>query len=141
MTYRWEPTAPLDRILETGFKRMDEAVEGVIERLAPSAPIKVEIIRACIICGKRQEKEWMSFCEDLGCSGRVLPIKKPPLFKERINIGMEKLANDFMLGNLKAGLEVLENTGADAQMNTGVGLAGPRTQRGAEHIFNNLRNN
>jgi len=30
MTYRWEPTTPLDRILKTGFKRMDEAVEGVI---------------------------------------------------------------------------------------------------------------
>ena len=30
MTYRWEPTTPLDRILEEGFKRIDEAVEGVI---------------------------------------------------------------------------------------------------------------
>lgn len=30
MTYRWEPTTPLDRILEAGFKRIDEAVEGVI---------------------------------------------------------------------------------------------------------------
>ncbi len=30
MTYRWEPTTPLDRILATGFKRMDEAVERVI---------------------------------------------------------------------------------------------------------------
>ena len=33
MTYRWEPTTPLDRILATGFKRIDEAVEGVIDRL------------------------------------------------------------------------------------------------------------
>jgi len=32
MTYRWEPTTPLDRILEAGFKRMDEAVEGVIAK-------------------------------------------------------------------------------------------------------------
>ena len=39
MTYRWEPTTPLDRILETGFKRIDEAVEGVIDRLAPTVLI------------------------------------------------------------------------------------------------------
>ena len=32
MTYRWEPTTPLDRILATGFKRIDEAVEGVIAK-------------------------------------------------------------------------------------------------------------
>jgi len=39
MTYRWEPTTPLDRILEAGFKRMDEAVEGVIDRLKWESPM------------------------------------------------------------------------------------------------------
>ena len=37
MTYRWEPTTPLDRILENGFKRIDEAVEGVIRKHCPKA--------------------------------------------------------------------------------------------------------
>ncbi len=39
MTYRWEPTTPLDRILATGFKRIDEAVEGVIDRLKWESPL------------------------------------------------------------------------------------------------------
>jgi len=37
MTYRWEPTTPLDRILATGFKRIDEVVEGVIRKHCPRA--------------------------------------------------------------------------------------------------------
>ena len=44
MTYRWEPTTPLDRILATGFKRMDEAVEGVIDRI----DVEIAVSGACI---------------------------------------------------------------------------------------------
>ena len=47
MTYRWEPTTPLDRILAIGFKRIDEAVEGVIARYPPvfceSEVLKLEL--------------------------------------------------------------------------------------------------
>ena len=41
MTYRWEPTAPLDSILADGFKRIDEAVERVIAKYPHVEPTPV----------------------------------------------------------------------------------------------------
>jgi len=62
----------LDYILELGFRRIDEAVESVIQRIAPdSSPIKSWIIRACVICGKENPERHQSFCVDLGCSGLI----------------------------------------------------------------------
>ena len=39
MTYRWEPKSRLDIIIEDGFKRIDEAIEGVVDRLAWESPL------------------------------------------------------------------------------------------------------
>lgn len=81
MTYRWEPTTPLDRIMETGFKRMDEAVEGVIANYTWT----MSDVRRCLVCDKVNPHRHQDFCYDLGCSGRM---DKPviPFFKERIDI-------------------------------------------------------
>ena len=75
MTYRWEPTTPLDRILETGFKRIDEAVEGVIDKYAPTLVIRTKIIKECVICGKENPHKHQSFCIDLNCSGQLMRVK------------------------------------------------------------------
>lgn len=68
MTYRWEPTTPLDRILESGFKRIDEAVEGVIRKHCPRAFANHAILnnsagRARLMSGKE-----MKALQELGVS-------------------------------------------------------------------------
>lgn len=62
----------LDFIIDQGFKRIDEAIERVIQRVSPDSPIiHTVIIRTCKLCGRENPHRHQSFCVNLNCSGPI----------------------------------------------------------------------
>ena len=63
----------LDFIIDQGFKQIDDAIERVIQRIAPDSPVvNTVIIRTCKICGRNNPHRHQAFCVNLNCSGPII---------------------------------------------------------------------
>lgn len=62
----------LDYIVELGLRRMDAAIEVVIDKHSPSHSIEAEISRICNGCGKENPDKHDPWCVDARCAGQII---------------------------------------------------------------------